>query len=168
MWVPILITRQYIHIEVARPWPGEYDIRTCCYTALFELDCIRLTTTHVLWDILAVLNKCVARNDHIDLIWNRFIWVSESIKSITTDIFATADHPDRPGRPHVTKVSDREVYMIWEEPETDGHSYILAYRVDWHKPGDERWTTAIYCIDECALVKVRKKKKKKTLAADSI
>jgi serine/threonine protein kinase len=63
------------------------------------------------------------------------------------------NHPDRPGRPHVTQVSDTEAFMIWEEPETDGNSYILAYRLDWIKPGDERWTTATYCIDECALVK---------------
>lgn len=34
------------------------------------------------------------------------------------------DHPTRPGRPHVTKVSDKEVFMIWEEPEHDGNSYI--------------------------------------------
>jgi hypothetical protein len=43
--------------------------------------------------------------------------------------------------------------MIWEEPESDGNSHILAYKVDWHRPGDERWTTATYTIDECALVK---------------
>ena len=30
--------------------------------------------------------------------------------------------------------------MIWEEPETDGNSYILAYRVDWHKPGTYKLT----------------------------
>ena len=46
-----------------------------------------------------------------------------------------SDHPSRPGRPHVTKVSDREAFMIWEEPESDGNSYITAYSVDWHKPG---------------------------------
>lgn len=63
------------------------------------------------------------------------------------------DNPTRPGRPHVTKVADSEIYMIWDEPETDGNSYILAYRVDWHRQGDERWTVATYCIDECALVK---------------
>lgn len=43
--------------------------------------------------------------------------------------------------------------MIWEEPETDGNSYIQAYKVDWFRPGDQRWTTATYCIDECALIK---------------
>jgi len=63
------------------------------------------------------------------------------------------DHPARPGRPHVTKVSDREAFMIWEEPETDGNSFIHAYKVDWFKLGDDRWVTATYCIDECALVK---------------
>ena len=45
------------------------------------------------------------------------------------------DAPGRPGRPHVTKVSDKEAYMIWEDPEEDGNSYVLAYRVDWHRPG---------------------------------
>jgi len=63
------------------------------------------------------------------------------------------DHPTRCGRPHVTQVSDTEAYMIWEEPEHDGNSYIQFYRVDYHKPGDERWTTATFSIDECALVK---------------
>ena len=51
-------------------------------------------------------------------------------------VFAALDCPGRPGRPHVTKVSDSEIYQIWEEPESDGNSYILAYRVDWHRPGE--------------------------------
>ncbi|KAK2145039.1 hypothetical protein LSH36_707g01145 [Paralvinella palmiformis] len=63
------------------------------------------------------------------------------------------DNPSRPGRPHVTKVSDAEAFMIWEEPESDGNSHIQAYKVDWFKPGEQRWTTATYCIDECALIK---------------
>lgn len=25
--------------------------------------------------------------------------------------------------------------MIWEDPEEDGNSYVLAYRLDWHRPG---------------------------------
>ena len=52
------------------------------------------------------------------------------------DVSLRVDHPTRPGRPHVTKVSDREAYMIWEEPESDGNSYITSYRVDWHRPGE--------------------------------
>jgi len=83
--------------------------------------------------------KCVARN--------KFGTVTCRAR------MSCGNNPDRPGRPHVTQVSDTEAFMIWEEPESDGNSYILAYRVDWHKPGDERWTTATYCIDECALVK---------------
>jgi hypothetical protein len=63
------------------------------------------------------------------------------------------DVPSRPGRPHVTKVSETEVFLLWEEPETDGNSYIHAYKIDWMKPGDDRWTSATYCIDECALIK---------------
>jgi len=47
----------------------------------------------------------------------------------------TSDVPSRPGRPHVTKVSEREVFLLWEEPETDGNSYIHAYKVDWLRPG---------------------------------
>jgi hypothetical protein len=43
--------------------------------------------------------------------------------------------------------------MIWEEPEHYVNSFILAYRVDCHKPGDERWTVATYSNDECALIK---------------
>ena len=46
-----------------------------------------------------------------------------------------SDVPSRPGRPHVTKVSEREVFLLWEEPETDGNSYIHAYKVDWFRPG---------------------------------
>ncbi|ESO11851.1 hypothetical protein HELRODRAFT_71319, partial [Helobdella robusta] len=61
--------------------------------------------------------------------------------------------PSRPGRPHVTQVSDKEVFMIWESPESDGNSYIQAYKVDWFRPGDHRWTTATYSIDECVIVK---------------
>lgn len=45
------------------------------------------------------------------------------------------DAPGRPGRPHVTKVSDKEAFMIWEDPEHDGNCYTLAYRIDWHRPG---------------------------------
>ncbi|CAD5121391.1 DgyrCDS9913 [Dimorphilus gyrociliatus] len=63
------------------------------------------------------------------------------------------DHPSRPGRPHVTSISDIEAFLIWEEPEQDGNSYILSYRIDYIKLGDKRWTTATYSIDECALVK---------------
>ena len=58
-----------------------------------------------------------------------------TIKTLHFTILFCADNPTRPGRPHVTKVSDREVYMIWEEPESDGNSYISSYRVDWHRPG---------------------------------
>ncbi|KAI0234283.1 Obscurin [Lamellibrachia satsuma] len=83
--------------------------------------------------------KCVARN--------RYGTVTCRARMLL------GDHPSRPGRPHVTKVSNREAYMIWEEPESDGNNYITSYRVDWHRPGDERWTNATYCIDECALVK---------------
>ena len=45
------------------------------------------------------------------------------------------DNPGRPGRPHVTKVSDTEAFMVWEEPDSDGNSTVTAYRVDWLKPG---------------------------------
>ncbi|ELU05513.1 hypothetical protein CAPTEDRAFT_229047 [Capitella teleta] len=83
--------------------------------------------------------KCVARN--------RFGTVTCRARMLC------GDHPTRPGRPHVTKISDREAFMIWEEPDSDGNSHILAYKLDWHRPGDERWTTATYCIDECALIK---------------
>lgn len=51
----------------------------------------------------------------------------------SADLFT--DVPSRPGRPHVTKVSEREVFLLWEEPETDGNSYIQAYKVDWIRPG---------------------------------
>jgi len=50
-------------------------------------------------------------------------------------MFVYLDVPSRPGRPHVTKVSEREVFLLWEEPETDGNSYIHAYKVDWFRPG---------------------------------
>ena len=63
------------------------------------------------------------------------------------------DAPTRPGRPHVTRLGEREAFLIWEEPEHDGNSYIQAYRVDQHRPHSERWEVATYCIDECALVK---------------
>jgi len=83
--------------------------------------------------------KCVARN--------RFGTVTCRARMLCGDV------PTRPGRPHVTKMAATEAFMIWEEPESDGNSYILAYRIDFIKPGDERWTTATYCIDECAVVK---------------
>ena len=51
------------------------------------------------------------------------------------------DVPTRPGRPHVTKVSEREVFLLWEEPETDGNSYIHAYKVDWFRPGHHTLVT---------------------------
>ena len=51
------------------------------------------------------------------------------------------DVPSRPGRPHVTKVSEREVFLLWEEPETDGNSYIHAYKVDWLRPGQSPFAT---------------------------
>lgn len=54
------------------------------------------------------------------------------------------DNASRPGRPHVTKVSDKEVFMIWEEPEHDGNSFLLAYRVDWHKPGKKHFWSSLH------------------------
>lgn len=36
----------------------------------------------------------------------------------------------------MTKVSDTEAFMVWEEADSDGNSTILAYRVDWLKPGE--------------------------------
>lgn len=59
------------------------------------------------------------------------------------------DHPSRPGRPHVTKMSDREAFIIWEEPETDGNSYIQAYKVDWYKPGKCRLDKQSSVLNTC-------------------
>lgn len=68
--------------------------------------------------------KCVARN--------RFGTVTCRARMLCGDV------PTRPGRPHVTKMAATEAFMIWEEPENDGNSYILAYRIDYLKPG-ESW-----------------------------
>ena len=54
--------------------------------------------------------KCVARNKH---------------GTVTCRArFLLGDAPSRPGRPHVTQVGDKELFMIWEEPQHDGNSYI--------------------------------------------
>ena len=83
--------------------------------------------------------KCVARN--------KFGTVTCRARMLL------GDAPTRPGRPHVTRLGDKEAFMIWEEPEHDGNSFIQAYRVDQHRPHSDRWEVATYCIDECALVK---------------
>ncbi|XP_013394705.1 obscurin-like [Lingula anatina] len=64
----------------------------------------------------------------------------------------TCDVPDRPGRPAVSQVSGTEVFLIWDAPKFDGNTHIIAYKVDYRPEGEERWTTASYTIDECALV----------------
>lgn len=55
--------------------------------------------------------------------------------------WVSLDHPSRPGRPHVTKVSDREAFLIWEEPDSDGNSYIQSYKIDFYRPG--QYTVAV-------------------------
>ena len=53
-------------------------------------------------------------------------------------VTCAADHPGRPGRPHVTKVAATEVFLIWDEPEHDGNSPIASYRIDHRKRGQSR------------------------------
>ncbi|XP_064598573.1 obscurin-like isoform X2 [Liolophura sinensis] len=62
------------------------------------------------------------------------------------------DNPERPGRPVVCAVSSDEALLVWNAPKSDGNSYITNYRVDYRKAGEDRWTSAVSVLDECALV----------------
>ncbi|KAL5005868.1 hypothetical protein ScPMuIL_017026 [Solemya velum] len=62
------------------------------------------------------------------------------------------DVPEKPGRPVVTMVSAEEAFLVWDAPASNGNSDIISYKVDLRKSGDERWTTATYTIDECAMI----------------
>ncbi|CAH1789060.1 unnamed protein product [Owenia fusiformis] len=82
--------------------------------------------------------KCVARN--------KLGRVSCRARLLVGDI------PERPGRPTVTQVSSQEAFIIWDAPKSDGNTHIIAYKVDYRRHGDDRWTTGTYTIGECALI----------------
>ena len=44
--------------------------------------------------------------------------------------------PGKPGRPVVSKVSDREVTMDWTPPDSDGGSNISQYIINYHDSSD--------------------------------
>ncbi|XP_064646398.1 twitchin-like isoform X5 [Lineus longissimus] len=71
---------------------------------------------------------------------------------VTKARLAIGDHPTRPGRPVVTAVSSHEVFVMWEEPKTDGNGHILSYRLDYRKAGAREWTLGTHTINECALI----------------
>ncbi|XP_046556056.1 obscurin-like [Haliotis rubra] len=59
--------------------------------------------------------------------------------------------PERPGHPVVTQTSSDEAFVIWTSPKSYGNSDILYYRIDYKKPGAEKWKTAAKVTTECAI-----------------
>lgn len=43
--------------------------------------------------------------------------------------------PSQPGRPVISQVSSCDVLLLWEQPENDGNSDIINYRVDYRQSG---------------------------------
>ncbi|XP_055959480.1 obscurin-like [Patella vulgata] len=83
--------------------------------------------------------KCVARNKYG--------------RATSRARLLAGDVPNRPGRPVVTQITSDSALIIWEAPKSDGNSDILFYKVDYKRLGDERWTTAVKILHECAVVK---------------
>ncbi|KAL3855233.1 hypothetical protein ACJMK2_014453 [Sinanodonta woodiana] len=86
----------------------------------------------------AAIYKCVARNQD-----GRMSCLCRLI---------VGDVPIVPGRPIVTHISCKQVFLMWEGTMSNGDSYIQGYRVDYKKIGERVWTRGPETIEEYALI----------------